>query len=263
MAQSSWYSWSFGGQSTVPPLRSSLLGIKLNLQNNPLKYWIRLGLTIGQYVFRQGLFQDRNVMSKTSEILTNVLNFILGALGRPREHPGTTKHVFGGSWGLQGPFWRNSMMKWLFKKYQNYGKHNFVSVSRTRRYLCGIAPRTFPSHRFPFFAITSEEGPSFCGHFHIGLSTHTRSWMWPLMVLILGRSLHRECSCSQHHVVKYAIGSHLSLSVFHHRGLNWAQVQPINKQNQICRFCFVFPFLFFVFLVWGEFSKTNANKWFT
>ena len=46
-------------------------------------------------------------------------------LGGPREQPGTTKHRFGGSCGLRGPFWRNSVTKRLFKKYQTHEQSPF------------------------------------------------------------------------------------------------------------------------------------------
>ena len=43
----------------------------------------------------------------------------------PREPPGTTGDRFGGSWDLQGPFWRYSVMKWLFKKSAIHDKSTF------------------------------------------------------------------------------------------------------------------------------------------
>ena len=47
-----------------------------------------------------------------------ILNLFWASEG-PREHPGTSKHQFEGSWGLQGSFWTHSVLKWLSKKSKN------------------------------------------------------------------------------------------------------------------------------------------------
>ena len=69
-----------------------------------------------------------------------------GTLGSP----GTTEAQFGGSWGLQEPFWRYSVMKRLFKKSRNHENQSFpVTVfDETRGNRCAIDARSCSNHRF-------------------------------------------------------------------------------------------------------------------